>query len=166
MKTSSSKAALDARVNQRAETLAVDTSFDWIRPIGRRRVLVVSQGIIVAALVTNAFAATGMVASFVQLALLVVGFVGVILLRAAMRGIADFPDTAVDERIISSRNAAYLEAYRWLAAGTALVMLIAFAASIRGRALTTNNIPTLMLSFLLAAISLPSAVLAWNQPDA
>jgi hypothetical protein len=159
---------LNARLEQRAQVLAQDTSFDWLRPRQRRRALVLVQSLVIAGLVLNAFVRQPTTRqAFIGLGLTILAFVGTFLLRVTMRGMADFPDAAVDERIITTRNAAYLGAYRLLAGCTSMVLLgVMVLASARKQLVSVDTITSLMLGFLMASVSLPSAVLAWNETDA
>jgi hypothetical protein len=159
---------LNARLEQRAQTLARDTSYDWLRARQRRRVLVVVQSVVIAGMILNAFVRQPSTRqAVIGLCLTMVGFIGTFLLRITMRGIADFPDAAVDERIVITRNAAYLSAYRLLAGCTTMLLLaLLILGSAREQLISVDTITNLMLAFLVASVSLPSAVLAWNEADA
>ena len=91
-----------------------------------------------------------------------------LLIRGAVRVVADAPDDLLDERLVALRNRSYLVAYRWLA----LVFLLAFGfmtgaletqasaqdgAANFGEALWFGAFLTMFV-----AASLPSMVLAWG----
>jgi hypothetical protein len=159
---------LNARLEQRAQVLAHDTSYDWLRSRQRRRMLVIMQSVVIAGIVLNAFVRQPSTRqAVIGACLTIIGFIGTFLLRVAMRGIADFPDAAVDERIVTTRNAAYLSAYRLLAGCTSMVLLaLLVLGSARKQLVSVDTITNVMLGFLVASVSLPSAVLAWNETEA
>jgi hypothetical protein len=166
--TRSSSSDLDARVMQRAQVLAQDTSYDWLRPRPRRRALVIIQNVVIVGMVINALVRQpSLRQSLIGLGLMIIGFVGVIFLRAAMRGMADFPDAAMDERVVTTRNAAYLSSYRLLASGTAIALFAWWLlATVTKQTPSVDSIINLMMCFLIASVSLPSCVLAWTETDA
>jgi hypothetical protein len=166
--TRSSASDPDARLAHRVQVLAQDTSYDWLRPRQRRRTLVLIQSMVIVGLGVNALVRqSSLRQALIGVTLTVLGFIGAIFLRAAMRGIADFPDAAVDERIITTRNAGYLNAYRLLAGGTSLVLMtLVFVGSARKQMVSIDTITNLMLCFFVGSMSLPSAVLAWTETDA
>jgi hypothetical protein len=81
---------------------------------------------------------------------------------------AHVPDAQLDERQIGIRDRAYLVSYRILAT---LMLLGIFAFSIapdvldRPLAVTFETMQPLMWGALLYSLILPSAVIAWQEPD-
>jgi hypothetical protein len=82
-------------------------------------------------------------------------------LMGATQARADLPDDYLDEREIAQRNEVFLNAFRWLMGLVALAYL-----------LTTyipafdNQAPSQIIGLLFAAgLPLPTATLAWVQPD-
>jgi uncharacterized membrane protein len=85
-------------------------------------------------------------------------------LRRSVRHIGDAPDELLDERLISLRNAAYLIAYRWLAAAVLPFMVVFYrlgGQETQGAQLVSGVVMPLMM----LAAALPSMVLAWQLPS-
>ncbi|WP_295820927.1 hypothetical protein [uncultured Deinococcus sp.] len=106
--------------------------------------------------------------------LLVAGIVGVLtvaaggnLMRPRHLGISDGPDTLLDERQLRIRNEAYLNAYRVLGLLFIVVPLYAMIGLDNGWWLprTFNELQAVFWGALLLASTLPSAILAWTEPD-
>jgi hypothetical protein len=93
------------------------------------------------------------------------GALGLYQFQASM---AHVPDAQLDERQIGIRDRAYLVSYRILAT---LMLLGIFAFSIapdvldRPLAVTFETMQPLMWGALLYSLILPSAVIAWQEPD-
>lgn len=91
-----------------------------------------------------------------------------LLIRGAVRVVADAPDDLLDERLVALRNRSYLVAYRWLA----LVFLLAFgfmtgaletqASAQDGAANFGEALWFGAFLIMFVAASLPSMVLAWG----
>jgi tryptophan-rich sensory protein len=81
---------------------------------------------------------------------------------------AHVPDAQLDERQIAIRDRAYLVSYRILAT---FMLLGIFALSIapdvldRPLVVTFETMQPLMWGALLYSLILPSAVIAWQEPD-
>lgn len=88
-----------------------------------------------------------------------------ILLRKAVRLLADAPSELLDERQIQLRNNAYLYAYRWMT----YIVLVYFCcyfvinrdSSFALFSKDENHFPILLFSICAWMASLPSMVLAW-----
>lgn len=102
-------------------------------------------------------------------------FVFLLLLRKAVRLVADAPVTALDERLVQLRDRSYVEAYRWL---TALMFVIGAAAlgwaisnDIRNigdefaypATITWPQVQALFWFCLFYPAALPSMAMAWAQ---
>jgi hypothetical protein len=103
-----------------------------------------------------------------------VGVLGLGVLLAALalyqfrRAMAQAPDTQLDERQVRVRDRAYLDAYRVYATVVMLVLLIgAILADGLDQpvALTFDLVQPLIWGAILYGMILPSAVVAWQEPD-
>jgi len=82
--------------------------------------------------------------------------------------LAQAADHQLDERQVAIRDRAYLDRYRLLAAlvlGT--LVGVAIVHDILGRTVTLgfDTINWYVMGFILISIALPSAVVAWREPD-
>lgn len=98
------------------------------------------------------------------------GLVGLVL-RTAVQKVADQTDEALDERQIAFRDRTYVIAYRGLAVGVVWLLL---AAYIVADASATRQVSQAVADWIMSdglfigvpvIAFLPSAVLAWHQPD-
>lgn len=87
-------------------------------------------------------------------------------LQAVGRGIADDADHALDERQLALRNAAYVGAYRAVAAVCVAGALYLAAAAEAGLPLPGSLAARMAAAWGvgLLCLTLPSAILAWNEP--
>ncbi len=133
----------------------------WAKPRAARRILVL---VMYAAPTLGAFligAAQNNLFRFIGLLLFLLYPLCWAWLAGATQARADLPDTYLDEREVGLRNQAYLGAFRVLM----FVVTLAFVLN------TLFNLSKLSASDLLAllfpfGLPLPTAVLAWMQPDA
>jgi hypothetical protein len=105
------------------------------------------------------------VAVLAALALVVVTNLSVYRFRRSM---AQAPETDLDERQVAVRDRAYLEAYRIFSAlvmGTLLFVAIVPDAIDRPLQVTYDTVQPFLLGVILYGIILPSAVVAWGEPD-
>ncbi len=73
-----------------------------------------------------------------------------------------------DERHVAVRDAAYRTAYRILAVGTVLALLlvsVAWESGTAGFTVEPNHIRALLLGVVGAAFWLPTAILAWSERE-
>ena len=150
-----------------AEKVLTDHRFDWLRT-SRNRVLLAIATIIVIALVPAAYA----VNSVVGLLAILATFGMYLLLRLAVRSIADLPDEYLDERQVSIRDDAYRAAFLWFA-GLVVVMVSALLLLFMFR--STNGVLTLSLTWetlfgwvwvvIAASMCMPSIVLALRDRE-
>ena len=98
------------------------------------------------------------------------GLVG-LMIRTAVQKVADQTDEALDERQIAFRDRTYVIAYRGLAVGVVWLLL---AAYIVADASATRQVSQAVADWIMSdglfigvpvIAFLPSAVLAWHQPD-
>ena len=98
----------------------------------------------------------------------VMAFLSYLLIRGAVRVVADAPDDLLDERLVALRNRSYLVAYRWLGLVFLLVfgfMTGAFEAQASAQEGAANFDDALWFGVFLimfVTASLPSMVLAWG----
>jgi len=155
-----------------------NSKFKWLRSQRNRRVLVIVEivGLLLVALASyyetikqNLSLSPGVeLGVYISLAVLVVVLVvvGYLLLRIAVRGIADAPDELLDERQIQIRNTSYRFAY--LAMGylvISLLLLIFFGPEVSLFQAEGNDGSYLMIATLFAFASAPSMILAWRERD-
>lgn len=101
-----------------------DTRWDGLRTPGAKRFLLWASN--VAILVGTVFlfiVGDTPLAAFSLIHILLIG-VFWFLLRQSVRLVADAPEEALDEMLIAQRNRSYLTAYRWLAAGAILMVVV------------------------------------------
>jgi hypothetical protein len=100
------------------------------------------------------------------LALAVIGGAGA--LYAYRHAMAQAPDSQLDERQIAVRDRAYLSAYRVFVALVLVALLLAgVVPDILDRPLemTFETVQPLFWGAMLYSIILPSAIVAWQEPD-
>ncbi len=84
------------------------------------------------------------------------------------RSMAQSPDALLDERQIAIRDRAYLESYRVLSVIVLFGLLLAgILPDLLDRpiALTYDTVQPIIWGLLLYSLILPSAVVAWREPD-
>jgi hypothetical protein len=141
-----------------------DTRWDSIRSAPRRRWLVVAWVAAVGGAVGGALSGR---AILVVVAIAVLAAV-VALLRLSVRNMADLPEEWVDERVVAVRNRAYWLAYVTLSSLVAFVALVAWIAADASRMAwqpTADQLHAFLWGIFGLAIGLPSAVLAWTEPE-
>lgn len=148
----------------RSRELQDDPAFDRFRsPLARRILVIVTVGLLgaLSVLVWHDEMLAAMLVGVAALA-------GGVSLRRVVRLTADAPDAALDERLIARRDAAYRLAYVVLATGTMLGLLALFIASDAQSiafAVEARHLHGLFWLFTGMAALLPSAVLAWTEPE-
>lgn len=90
------------------------------------------------------------------------------LMMPRLLGTSDGADDDLDERQLQTRNKAYLAAYRVLGVSVMLAALYYMMARGSGLWLPTTDLETQALFWGAwgFSLTLPSAMLAWNEPDA
>jgi hypothetical protein len=89
-------------------------------------------------------------------------------LWAFRNSLAQAPDEQLDEREVAVRDRAYLESYRLFTTLTAMgVLLVAIAPDVLDRPIeyTFETVQPVFWGVLHYAIVLPSALVAWREPD-
>lgn len=150
-------------LRERAARLADDPRFDALRPLPRRRALVVAAlGAVAGLAVTLWFGGPAWVAVPLWLA----AAAGLVLLRRVVREAADFPDEALDERLIGVRDSAYRTAFATVAA-LCIAVLVPLWIAVDGfdYTVTAGNLHALVWGVILTTLTLPSAILAWTERD-
>lgn len=131
------------------------------RPV--RRALVVGSFLLLLAAVVLVWGNASSGAIYLAVGLLFVA--GVALLNVTMR--AQWPDRALDERLVAVRDAAYRSSYRVVAAVTALGLLsVSVVWQTRsGFTLEPHHLRALLLAFVGLTFMMPTAVLAWRERE-
>lgn len=155
-----------AKAATAAERELGDRRYDWVRSKMRRRLLVALWLV-----VTMAFGAVTVATGgnpFAVLAMLVPTAGVAYVLRRAVRGMADLPEELIDERMVAVRNRAYWLAYTVLGAVVTLGLVAAWIASDATRIEWRPGpaeFQAAMWTMLSLTVGLPSAVIAWSEPE-
>lgn len=157
-----------AAVAASAERQLADHRFDVIRTRGRRRAL--AAALLAAIGTTSVLFWFGR--SILAVLALIIGIVLWLLLRVAVRTIADLPAEYLDERQEYVRDQAYVESYRWIAAlavlsvGGALLAVIVTGSDPGAISVTVtmDQIQAVFWLFNGLALSLPSLLIALREP--
>ncbi|MEZ5220538.1 MAG: hypothetical protein R2743_03520 [Ilumatobacteraceae bacterium] len=150
-------------VAENAERILNDRRYDRFRTPTALRRLAISYSI-VAVLIPTGWLAGG---SIVGIVAVLVGVGVYLLLRVAVRSVADLPDHVLDERLRRDRDSVYLDAFRlassivFLAANAALV-----AVAFRDGATITfgyDQVSAVYWTVFALVMGAPSVVMAWRQ---
>jgi hypothetical protein len=98
----------------------------------------------------------------------VAGFAGFFVLRRAVQLAADLPDAALDERQRAVRDRAYVAAYRYVGALFFLAAVYGGLAWDSGLLWLPGDwvaIQAIVWGVFLLVTTLPSAALAWDEPE-
>lgn len=156
--------ALVDPVARHAQVLLRDTRFDWLRPLARRRALVV----VTAAWIPIVGMACLMDIPALPAVAQLLGWGAWWVLQRVVRGMADLPAGYVDERMLAVRNAHYRTAYVLLM-GLVTVATLALYLAVDNRAMNWEPQPRHLLALfsvvMLTALLLPSMLVAWNEPE-
>lgn len=93
------------------------------------------------------------------------------LLRPFTQRIADTKESDLDERQMTVRNRAYYSAYQVLAAVVMSALLYwqidlqHFEGALPSPDITANNATSVFTAALWLIITLPTSIIAWNEPD-
>ncbi len=153
-------------VAKKAERDFADTRFNWLRTRPRRRLLV---GVTYSLVLVYAFSNYNDLPLLTLPAFLL--FIGcVLLLRISVRGVTDYPDEIVDERIREERGYTYryafmgviifMSAYIVFFIGNALLAKAGYLPSISAR-----QLHDLSFALFFGSMALPSAIWAWNETE-
>jgi hypothetical protein len=152
-----------------ADQIMRDTRWDRLRPRRVRRALVVTFLALLA--LTGALYLSGLALIGLVSLLLTIGTW--VLLRLAVRTIADLPDEYLDERQSFVRDRAHLQAYRLLGGLVAVslsgLLLWVIVAADTGDVAALDVSEDAALGVLWVGLglvlALPSIILAWNEPE-
>jgi hypothetical protein len=139
-----------------------------LRDQGPRRVLVLAQALVMAALVITVFITQDKVRTYSESLLLILGLVLYFRLRKAVRLVSDAPDELLDERQVALRNAAYTVAYRALSTLIivyGLILSVVTPGGLLHVQVADGFWKGIAWSCLLCLMSLPAMVLAWQLPN-
>lgn len=163
------KAKQDAVAAERIDALMRDTKYDRLRSPRMRQVLAVALLAAIGAVALSFWLGHSLIATLI----LIVGVGLWMLLRVAVRTIADLPDEYLDERLAQVRDRSYLESYRVFATVAIVVPMVGMLwFIISGSApdavdltVTIDQFQAVFWLFLGLSLSLPSIVLALRESD-
>jgi len=163
------KAKQDAVAAERIDALMRDTKYDRLRSPRMRQVLAVALLAAIGAVALSFWLGHSLIATLI----LIVGVGLWMLLRVAVRTIADLPDEYLDERLAQVRDRSYLESYRLFATVAIVVPMVGMLwFIISGSApdavdltVTIDQFQAVFWLFLGLSLSLPSIVLALRESD-
>jgi len=147
-------------VAENAERVLNDTKYDALRTPARLRALVVAY-VAATVAIPVCWLAWGGIAGIMAV---LVGVVVYLLLRVAVRALADLPDHVLDERMRRDRDSVYLQAYRIASTVVFLAANAAFLAVAfdEGATITLDyhSVSAIYWTFLAVILGVPSLVLA------
>lgn len=152
------------KVAEKAKRDFSDTRFDFLRPLERRRMLViVSYALVLAYGVLNHFDQPLWV-----LPTLITWGISLWLLRLSTRGITDYPDELVDERMREVRGLTYRYAFMGCIIFMSVFMIIYIANQLLAKGgsveyITADQLHDMSFCLFFACMALPSAIYAWNE---
>jgi type IV secretory pathway TrbD component len=152
-----------ASIERNAERILADTYFDGLRSPRVLRVVVAAY-----AIVTILMTVAWIQADWAGAIGVVLWFVAFLVLRLAVRSQADLPDAALDERMKSERDEAYLHAYRLVSGLSVIAVMGAFFVVVGGDggkvvSFGYNAISAIFWSLLALVMGAPSISLAMLQ---
>jgi len=153
------------KARPQADKYLRDARYDWLRPLGRRRALVMTSAAIIAA---HSLLLWVQGPRLVSLVLMVGGFVSYSLLKWAVRGMADLPEELIDERMNAVRDRQYRVAYTLLSGGMATILLVMWMAADAARVAwppQAHHLESVFWALMFSAICLPSMLVAWTEPE-
>ncbi len=150
----------------KAEQDFSDTRFDWLRTrSARRRSVLLTFAVLLAYGfgVYNDWPITALVA-------LLTYFGMIFVLRTSVRGVTDYPDELVDERMREERGHAYRLAFIGTMALSSLYLIMYIGNQLLAKAgsvspMTADQLHDSFFVFFFASMILPSAIYAWTQDE-
>ena len=97
---------------------------------------------------------------FVASSILLLATISII--RFSILGLADLPNSLVDEREKSLRDSIFMKSYKYLSFSMAYLLA---ALVLWGESVTNHQIIVGSIVFLAIAVALPSAIIAWTEED-
>ena len=163
------KAKHDAVVAGRVDALMHDTQYDRLRSPRMRQILAVALLIAISLVAVLFWLGLSLAATLT----LIVGVGLWMLLRVAVRTIADLPDEYLDERLAQVRDRSYLESYRVFAtvailvpmAGMLWFIVTGSAPDAVDITVSMDHFQAVFWLFLGLSMSLPSIVVALRESD-
>lgn len=163
------KAKHDAAAAERIDALMRDTKYDRLRSPRMRQVLAVALLAAIGAVTVSFWMGHTLIATLI----LLLGVSLWMLLRVAVRTIADLPDEYLDERLAQVRDRSYLESYRVFAIVAILVPMVGMLWFIgTGSApdgvdftVRFDQFQAVLWLFLGLSLSLPSVFVALRESD-
>ncbi len=158
-------------VPKRSRSKSREADFELRRPIRRVLVLVTLLGYPVFVAAWLGLPAAGVTGLGWALVVALIGFaviLGAALLYLFRRSMAQAPDAQLDERQVRIRDRAFLVAYQLFASLTLLgLIVVAIGSDVIDSpiTLTYDIMQPVIWGAILYAIVLPSAVVAWQEPD-
>lgn len=166
---------LEGTTKKEIEGLLNNKGFNWLRSQRNRRILVISHALTLLLLAFGIYYQQFKEwlgdDSFVPLLSMIVvsllALFGYSLLRISVRGISDAPDELLDERQRAIRNSNYRYSYQLLGfVFIVFTLILIVGPETRPFGLGQDGDATFAyISFLMAAASLPSMVMAWRERD-
>lgn len=155
------------RTEARRTTAAPRDHLDGLRTVRARRGLVITGYLLMVAAAMLSWSDPAGGAWLVVPLLYLLGFGVCLVLRSVLRNIDGAPDTALDERQIALRNAAYRTAYMAVVTVTAaaIVALMFHARFLTGDVVEVQHLETLFLTLLLGATLTPPGLVAWRERE-
>ncbi len=153
-------------VARKADRDFADTRYDWLRSQRRRRLLVTLTMVFVAAYGWGNYYDWPVM----TLATLILFGVCLWLLRIAVRGITDYPDEIVDERMREVRGLTYRYAFLGVMALLSIYLVGYIVNQLLAKSglvvpMSADQLHELAFMFFFAGMALPSAIFAWNEPE-
>ena len=153
-------------VAKRAAKGFADTRFDWLRPLSRRRGLVVLTFGLVSLYGIGMFLDW----PFVVLGALIAFMACAALLRVSVRSVTDLPDEIVDERMREVRGLTYRYAFIGAVCVMTLYIVTYIANQLLAKAevvsrLTAEQMHDASFVMFFTCLVLPTAIYAWMEPE-
>lgn len=152
------------QVEEKAARDFSDTRYDFVRSQTRRRWLVVISYVLLTAYGLSSVLDVPEAA----LALLIFWGVSVWLLRTAIRGLTDYPDELVDERIREVRGQTYRLAFLGANCLFSVYLVIYIANQLLAKSgtvlpMSADTLHDLAFPFFFGMMVLPTAIFAWRE---
>ena len=153
-------------IADKAERELNDTRYNWLRSLQRRRLLVILSFCLVAVYTVPVYFEW----VFVTLPALL-AYLGCLWLpRVAVRGITEFPDELVDERMRQKRGHTYRLAFVGSITFMSLYLCLYIGNQVMAKAgwvlpLTADQLHGMAFVMIFASIILPSSIYAWTEPE-
>ncbi|MEL7298641.1 MAG: hypothetical protein AAGJ86_13335 [Pseudomonadota bacterium] len=151
-------------VERKAARDLSDTRYDFIRPLSRRRALTVASfALLVVYAIADYFDQ-----SLIVLPVFLTWGASLFLLRMAIRGLTDYPDEIVDERIREVRGTTYRYAFMGVIVLLSGYLSIYIANQLLAKGglvlpMTADQLHDLAFPLFFGCMMMPTAIFAWNE---